>query len=105
MSGVPPTMIYETSLEESIRSLSSGFVSSTVHMDIVISTFSGKILSFSADPGAADATGAGLTADYTAAAPASPSKKDTKKAQQDEKAQAKEREKRFRNLTNEVETL
>lgn len=103
------TLAFETSVNESIRALDTGAVTTGNHLEIVLTTFSGKVLGFTPDQAARDATGATLAQQEET--PAVPDKKPMfgkKKEKQsvvDEKAAAVEKGKRLKNLQNEVEKL
>ncbi|CAD7927953.1 unnamed protein product [Amoebophrya sp. A120] len=51
-------LMFETQLGECVRSLDVGTVALGEYKDLVVSTYSGKVLGFTADPAAQDATGA-----------------------------------------------
>ncbi|CAD7928459.1 unnamed protein product [Amoebophrya sp. A25] len=51
-------LMFETQLGEGVRALDVGTVALGEYKDLVVSTFSGKVLGFTADPAAQDATGA-----------------------------------------------
>jgi Bardet-Biedl syndrome 7 protein len=55
-----PTILYETNVNEAIRSSDAGYVSSGEFQSMVVCTYSGKVLGLSVDPACRDATGAKL---------------------------------------------
>ncbi|CAJ1330248.1 unnamed protein product [Effrenium voratum] len=52
-----PTPLWETCLQESIQSLSSGHVTGGDYMEVVLATYGGKILAFTPSSAAKDPTG------------------------------------------------
>eukprot|EP00928_Gymnodinium_smaydae_P003120 TRINITY_DN11116_c0_g2_i1.p1 TRINITY_DN11116_c0_g2~~TRINITY_DN11116_c0_g2_i1.p1 ORF type:complete len:846 (+),score=208.93 TRINITY_DN11116_c0_g2_i1:168-2540(+) len=55
---VPPTLTSELNLAESIRALDSGNITGGDHSEIVLTTYSGRVLVFTPSPAARDPTGA-----------------------------------------------
>merc|ERR1719352_2085059 len=55
-----PVIIYETALNEAVRSVGTGNITSGDYPSLVVCTYSGKVVSLSADPASADATGSKL---------------------------------------------
>lgn len=56
-----PRLMFDVCLGECVRSMGVGTVSLGEYKDLVVSTFSGKVLGFTADPAAQDATGAHMS--------------------------------------------
>lgn len=54
---VPPTLTYETCLQESIQAMSSGNITGGEHNEIVLTTYGGKVLAFTPSEAARDPTG------------------------------------------------
>ncbi|CAE8633485.1 unnamed protein product [Polarella glacialis] len=53
----PATLTFETCLQESIQSLSSGHITGGEHNEVVLTTYGGKVLAFTPSSAAKDATG------------------------------------------------
>ena len=53
-----PRLVFSAPLGEGVRSLDVGAVALGEYKDLIASTFSGKVVGFTADPAAQDATGA-----------------------------------------------
>jgi len=54
---VPPQLVFEKCLAESIQSMDSGNIAGGEHDEIVLTTYGGKVLGFSSDSAARDPTG------------------------------------------------
>lgn len=100
----PPTLTFETCLGESIQSMDSGNISGSEHGEVVLTTYSGKILGFTPDSAAQDPTGAEIAQAEDKPAPPAGQKKRQLSAVEDNQIKA-EKERRFRNLSFEVNDL
>mmetsp|Transcript_27744 Transcript_27744/g.70006 ORF Transcript_27744/g.70006 Transcript_27744/m.70006 type:complete len:784 (-) Transcript_27744:706-3057(-) len=99
-------LMFETQLGECVRALDVGTVALGEYKDLVASTYSGKVLGFTADPAAQDATGAQMVdlCPEGGANPASASAKREEMKQVDAAA-AGTKDKRFKQLKQEVQKL
>jgi len=113
-NGVAPTLVMQTSTSESIRGMQSGSVTSSAFQDLIVTTYSGKVLAITTDPAAADATGAALVRDEempatavgAATALAEMAVASIKQQHKDvQKERAKDKERRLKALQKEVEGL
>lgn len=54
---LPPTLCFETSLQESIQSMDSGNITGGEHTEVVLTTYGGKVVAFTPSQAARDPTG------------------------------------------------
>mmetsp|Transcript_123143 Transcript_123143/g.394370 ORF Transcript_123143/g.394370 Transcript_123143/m.394370 type:complete len:771 (+) Transcript_123143:98-2410(+) len=110
---VPPTLTYETCLQESIQGMGSGNITGGEHNELVVTTYSGKVLGFTPSQAARDPTGSEMAnAEDQAAASqglmstmmGTSTKKKTM-TQAEENALKAEKDRRHKALEKEVETL
>ena len=76
--GPQPKLIFERSLQESITSLEAGFVTNVNYDELVVATYSGKLISFSSEPSTGEAGEAGLRERSTTAHTSDASRKEAK---------------------------
>lgn len=124
MEQVPPTLTFETCLQESIQALSSGNITGGENNEVVLTTFGGKVLAFTPSQAARDPTGAEMLQNEDAEeatdmlaqvgslvaslVPGGQAKEKMKKLGRDKEEEAavkQERERRFKALEAEVEEL
>jgi len=109
---VPPTLTFETCLQESIQSMDSGYISSGDHSEVVLTTYGGRVLAFTPNQAARDPTGTEMaqTEDMPASVISSlvgsavQGKKKTMSASE-ENSMRLEKERRHKNLEAEVARL
>eukprot|EP00297_Palpitomonas_bilix_P004133 CAMPEP_0113915080 /NCGR_PEP_ID=MMETSP0780_2-20120614/30956_1 /TAXON_ID=652834 /ORGANISM="Palpitomonas bilix" /LENGTH=744 /DNA_ID=CAMNT_0000913455 /DNA_START=35 /DNA_END=2269 /DNA_ORIENTATION=+ /assembly_acc=CAM_ASM_000599 len=95
-----PQMNFKRSVGESIRSLEAGHVSMTEYDEIIVATYSGKVMSYSNDVPAEDEAGVGLAVEGTAAKEDDPlAKRERRKKRKDNSR------KQLRALREEVDKL
>jgi len=110
----PPSLTFETSLQESIQAMDSGNITGGDHNELVVTTYAGKVLAFTPSQAARDPTGTemAILEDQSVSAGSSlmgsmlgtGSKK--KPGSQAEEATTKaEKERRYKALEKEVDTL
>jgi Bardet-Biedl syndrome 7 protein len=101
---VPPTLLFESCLGESIQAMDVGNIAGGEHNEIVLTTYGGKVLGFTPDQAAQDPTGTEIAQveDKPAAAPG------TKKrvlTQAEENNVKQEKDRRFKALEGEIDSL
>jgi len=108
---MPPTLLFETCLKESIRSLDSGNVTGGEHNEVVMTTYGGKVLVFTPDGAAEDPTGTEIgqqedqePATGLAGMPVGKAPKKVLSTTEDQKVK-QEKERRYKSLENEVKSL
>lgn len=104
VEAVPPSLLFEKCLGESIQSMDSGNIAGGEHNEIVLTTYGGKILGFSPDVAASDPTGTEMAQVEDKPAPA-PGAKKRVLTQWEEDSVKTEKERRFKQLVGEVEKL
>jgi len=107
---VPPTLTFESCLQESIQAMGSGNVTGGEHNEIVLTTYGGKVLAFTPSQAARDATGTEMAQqeekEGTTMIGAMMSQKKNKHASKEEEQQIKaEKERRYKTLEAEVDRL
>eukprot|EP00448_Togula_jolla_P019777 CAMPEP_0170576036 /NCGR_PEP_ID=MMETSP0224-20130122/4179_1 /TAXON_ID=285029 /ORGANISM="Togula jolla, Strain CCCM 725" /LENGTH=756 /DNA_ID=CAMNT_0010898853 /DNA_START=47 /DNA_END=2317 /DNA_ORIENTATION=+ len=108
----PPTLAYETSLQESIQAMDSGNITGSEHCEVVVTTYGGRVLCFTPNQAARDPTGTEI-AQNEDSAPSSmmgsvsgmigSMKKSVSNAE--EQGMKQEKERRFKVLETEVDKL
>jgi len=101
---VPPTILFETCLSESIQSMESGNIAGGENSEIVLSTYGGKVLGFSTDQAAQDPTGTEIGQWEDKPAPLPGDKKRGLTSQQENNMKV-EKERRHKALEGELEKL
>lgn len=102
---VPPTLLYEKCLGESIQSMDSGNIAGGEHDEIVLTTFGGKILGFTPDQAAADPTGTEVAQVEDKPMPLAGMKKKVDRSVKEEKEVKDEKDRRHKALEAEVDKL
>jgi len=108
---VPPTLTFETCLQESIQAMGSGNVTGGEHNEVVLTTYAGKVLGFTPSQAARDPTGTEMAqaeekegTTLIGAMMTSSSKK--KSVSKDEENNLRvEKERRYKTLEQEVDKL
>jgi len=101
---VPPSILFETCLSESIQAMETGNIAGGEHSEIVLSTYGGKVLGFSIDQAAQDPTGTEIAQWEDKAAPVHGDKKRGLTAAQENNLKF-EKERRYKALEGELEKL
>merc|ERR1719421_677275 len=101
---MPPSLLFEKCLGESIQAMDSGNVAGGEHDEIVLTTFGGKVLGFTPDQAAQDPTGTEIAQVEDKPAPA-PGAKKRVLTQAEETSVKQEKDRRFKQLEKEVEEL
>lgn len=106
---VPPTLTFETCLQESIQCLGSGNITGGEHNEIVLTTYGGKILGFTPSQAARDPTGTEMAQaeekEGFGGIMSGQKKKQQVPTKEEEAAMRMEKERRFKALQGEVERL
>mmetsp|Transcript_123736 Transcript_123736/g.309285 ORF Transcript_123736/g.309285 Transcript_123736/m.309285 type:complete len:769 (+) Transcript_123736:145-2451(+) len=111
LESVPPSLMYEMCLQESIQAISSGNVTGGDHNEVVLTTYGGKVLAFTASHAARDPTGTEIaqveeaTAASTGVLSSMMSQKKKPASQAEDASTKMEKERRHKALEQEVEKL
>ncbi|CAK9106150.1 unnamed protein product [Durusdinium trenchii] len=104
-----PTPLWETCLQESIQSLSSGHITGGDYMEVILATYSGKVLAFTPSGAARDPTGTQMAKqeerEEAGASVMSRMVKGTKSSDLEQAEMKQERSRRFQALEQEVARL
>jgi len=101
---VPPTLLFETCLGESIQAMDSGNIAGGEHNEIVLTTFGGRVLGFTPDHAAQDPTGTEIAQVEDKPIPA-PGAKKRVLTPAEENSVKQEKDRRYKQLETEVEKL
>jgi hypothetical protein len=106
-AGGAPTLLYETCLTESVQAIDSGNITGSEFNELVVTTFSGKVIGFTPDTAAQDPTGAEIARieDKPQLASGGGKPPPPKKTAADESQLKEEKEKRYKILESEVDRL
>lgn len=108
---IPPNLLYETCLQESIQAIGHGNITGGDHNEIVLTTYGGKVLAFTPNQAARDPTGTEMATQEESGVPGAGmigammggAKKRT--SQGDEGPMRQEKDRRYKVLEKEVDTL
>merc|ERR1719424_683073 len=104
VEAVPPTLLYETCLGESIQAMDSGNIAGGEHNEVILTTFGGKILGFTPDQAAQDPTGTDIAQVEDKPVLAPGAKKRVLTASEENTVKV-EKERRFKQLEGDVDKL